>query len=63
MNLISFIGQNLTSFEKKRKYGFPYGNGKTFIEPKNKYVKDFSDDLAAVKSKTEGDLSTKPVTK
>ena len=50
-NGISATAQKLTSFEKKGKYGFKDETGKVVIEAKYKYVKQFSEDLAAVQFK------------
>lgn len=50
-NGISAAAQKLTSFEKKGKYGFKDETGKVVIEAKYKYVKQFSEDLAAVQFK------------
>jgi hypothetical protein len=50
-NGISASAQKLTSFEKKGKYGFKDETGKVVIEAKYKFVKQFSEDLAAVQFK------------
>lgn len=50
-NGISAAAQQLTSFEKKGKYGFKDETGKIVIEAKYKFAKQFSEDLAAVQLK------------
>jgi len=47
----SVSAQTLTSFEKKGKYGFKDENGVVVIDAKYKYVKEFSEGLAAVQTK------------
>ena len=47
----SINAQTLTSFEKRGKYGFKDETGKVIVEAKYKYVKEFSEGLAAVQLK------------